>query len=130
MKSNKPFLKRADIILIVIVIFICIVLFLPNFLNRNSSAVAVVYKNGKEVQRISLDSVAKSYEINLGTEPANILLVEKGRICYKSATCHDKLCVKQGWLSKSGDTAACLPSKTLVVIEGQSSTDEPDIISY
>ena len=130
MESNKPFLKRADIILIVIAIFICIVLFLPNFLNRNSSAVAVVYKNGKEVQRIKLDSVAKSYEIDLGTEPVNILLVEKGRVCYKSATCHDKLCVNRGWLSKSGDTVACLPAKTLVVIEGQSNADEPDIISY
>lgn len=130
MKSSKPFFKRADIILIIFISIICVVLFLPNFFNKNASAIAVIYKNGKEVQRIKLDSVEKSYEIDLETEPCAVLLVEKGRICYKYATCHDKLCVKRGWLSKSGDCAACLPSKTIVIIEGKPTANEPDIISY
>jgi len=130
MQVSKPFFKPADIILVICVAIICFVLFLPNLFGQNSSTVAVIYKNGKEIQRIKLDSVSESYEIDLHAEPSAILLVEKGRICYKHAECHDKLCVKCGWLSKVGDTAACLPSKTLVVIEGESSTDEPDIISY
>ncbi len=130
MKANNPFLKRADIMLIIFIAFICLVLFFPNPFGKNSSTVAVIYKNGKEIERIKLNCVTENYEIDLKTQPSAVLLVENGRICYKSASCHDKLCVKSGWLSRVGDTAACLPSKTLVVIEGTSDIDEPDIISY
>ncbi|NCC87108.1 MAG: NusG domain II-containing protein [Clostridia bacterium] len=130
MQVFKTFFKKADIILVVSIAIICLILFLPNFFAKNSSPVAVVYKNGKEIQRIKLNSVLESYELDLDTQPSVILLVEKGRICYKSSECHDKLCVKCGWLTKAGDTAACLPSKTLIVIEGISDTNEPDIISY
>lgn len=130
MQVFRPFLKKADIILVISIAIICFILFLPNFFTQNSHPVAVVYKNGKEIQRIKLNSVSESYELNLDTKPSVILLVEKGKICYKHSECHDKLCVKCGWLTKAGDTAACVPSKTLVVIEGVSDTDEPDIISY
>lgn len=130
MQAKKAFLKRADIILIIVVALICLALFIPKFFLKNSSPVAVIYKYGEEAQRIQLDSVNDSYTIDLDTDPYVVLQVEKGRICYKSAGCHDKLCVKCGWLSKVGDTAACLPSKTLIIIEGTPSEDEPDIISY
>ena len=130
MQACKSFFKKADIILVVSVAIICLILFLPNFFAQSSSPVAVVYKNGKEIQRIKLNNVSESFELDLDTQPSAVLLIEKGRICYKSSQCHDKLCVKCGWLTKAGDTAACLPSKTLVVIEGMPDTDKPDIISY
>ena len=130
MQANKHFLKRADIILIICVSIICVALFIPSFINKSSSPIAVVFKDGEEINRIKLSDVSSSYSIDLECKPSAILQVEHGKIRYKSAECHDKLCVNCGWLSKPGDTAACLPSKTLVVIEGSPDKNEPDIISY
>ncbi len=130
MQANKPFYKRADFILIICIAIVCIISFIPYFTNKSSTPVAVIYKNGEEMQRIQLDSVQDSYTIDLDTNPSNVILVEKNRIRYTTAQCHDKLCVNSGWLSKPGDTAACLPAKTIIVIEGTSDKAEPDIISY
>lgn len=71
-----------------------------------------------------------SYEIDLDTEPDNILLVENGRIRYYKSDCPDQICVNTGWLSRISDVAACVPAKTAVVIIGTSQTDEPDVITY
>ncbi|MEG1243680.1 MAG: NusG domain II-containing protein, partial [Oscillospiraceae bacterium] len=106
MQASKPFFKRADIILVICVALLCVILFLPKLFISNTSPVAVIFKNGEEIERIKLESVSDSYTIDLGTNPSSVLQVEKGRIRYKSADCHDKLCVKSGWLSKAGDTAA------------------------
>ena len=128
--QNKKLFKRADALLIIILLVISLIMFIPKFINNNKSKIAVVYKNGEIVNRIELDSVKNSYDIDLKSSPKVILQVDKGKIRYKSSECHDKLCVKCGWLTKVGDTSVCIPSKTMVIIEGESDNESPDAISY
>lgn len=132
MQTFKKFFKRADILLIISLCIICLILFLPKFISSNKSfnKTAVIYKDGDIINRITLDSVEKKYDLNLNCDPKVTLQVNNGRIRYKSSQCHDKLCVKCGWLSDVGDTAVCLPSRTMIVIEGTASKDTPDAISY
>lgn len=122
-------IKKADIILIVLLLLICAALLIPKQFDK-TPVKAVVYKDGKVVKEIDLSSVKEPYDFDLGSTPKAVLKVENGSICYSYADCHDKLCINSGKLSKPGDTAACLPSKTLVVIEGEKSSDEPDVITY
>lgn len=130
MQSFKKLFSRADFILILVLSVICVILFIPRFITTSKSQTAVIYKNGKVIERIDLNSVKNSYNISLDSKPNSIVQVDKGRIRYKVSHCPDKLCVKSGWLSKVGDTSACLPAKTMIVIEGQTQKDAPDAISY
>lgn len=126
----KKFLKRGDIILLVTVILICAVLFIIKGAGSKDQLTAVIYKDGKVIDRINLSEVDESYTYDLESTPESILSVEHGKISYKYSECPDKLCVKTGVLSKPGDTAACLPAKTMIIIEGSSSKTSPDIITY
>ena len=41
-----------------------------------------------------------------------------------------QICVKQGWLSKAGQTAICLPNKITLELLGQGGTSEYDGVAY
>ena len=45
------------------------------------------------------------------------LAVEEGRIRFLSSGCPDKVCVRSGWLSRTGQTAACLPAGVVVRVQ-------------
>ncbi len=127
--ENSRFIKRADIILIVVIIVAAVLFILPQYLD-SEPPIAVIYSSGEEVERIDLISVTEPYQIKLDCTPAVEITVEPGIIYYSYAECHDKLCMNCGQLSRPGNTAACLPSETLIVIEGQSETNAPDVITY
>lgn len=82
--------------------------------------VAVIYTDGREYARVDLAQVTESYTITL---PGNTILVEPGSISMQSATCPDKLCIRQGTLHAVG-RIVCLPNH--VVIEMQRGNDAPD----
>lgn len=127
--KKTDFPKRGDIIILTVSILICVALFIIKSLS-SGNPIAVIYKDGKEINRIDLNKVTSSYEIDLECLPSAKLKVEKGSIRYCEADCHDKLCMKFGELKDPGDTAACLPSKTLIIIEGEKPSDAPDTITY
>lgn len=126
---NKLF-KKADIILILVFCLISAALFLSGILG-NSSLEAVIYEQGSITHRIDLNNVDESYTIELSGPPASTVLVERHAISYISAGCPDKLCVKTGRLTRRGDTAACLPAKTVIVLEGGKAAENlPDVMTY
>lgn len=77
-----------------------------------SSTTALVYSNGELIHRIDLSLVQEPYELQIPSADGghNTLLVEKGRICVKSADCPDKTCVNSGWLS-SQLPIICIPHR-------------------
>jgi len=92
---------------------LCVALFLFNA-SKIRGERANIYKDGKIVQTLDLNTPK---EIDLGT---NIILVKDGTICVKSATCPDKLCVKQGEISFGGESVICLPNKVVIEVTGKS----------
>lgn len=130
MESFKKLFKRADVILILCLLIICALLFLPKFFNKSDNMTAEIYKNGKLFKSIDLGEVKEIYEFDLNSNPNSVIEVSKNKIRYKHSQCPDKLCEKTGWLTKVGDSAACLPAKTMIVIKGDSKEDAPDAISY
>ncbi|MBQ5953432.1 MAG: NusG domain II-containing protein [Lachnospiraceae bacterium] len=49
-------------------------------------------------------------------EAGNVLVIENGAVHMESASCPDKLCVKQGTKSKVGETIVCLPHRLVVTV--------------
>lgn len=112
-------MKKADIIFIAAIIIVAAVLF-GIFLTGEKGATAVVTVNGKETARYPL-SVDGTFALNGGS---NILVIENGEAYLKDANCPDKLCVKMGRISKTGQSVTCLPNKLNVRIEG---AGEPEV---
>ena len=44
------------------------------------------------------------------------LLVENGRIRFVDSPCTGKQCIYQGWISKGGESATCLPNRVSVQV--------------
>jgi len=129
---NLNMLKKGDFFILGFVLILIIVSFTGVYLYKNSGSnahkIAVIIKDNEEIKRIDIDNVNEPLEISVSGEYNNIILVEKGRIRFKEADCPDRVCVNTGWLTGKGDTAVCLPNKTMIKIEGQSS--DVDIVTY
>lgn len=126
---NK-FFKKADILLILFFCLVCAVLFLPRFTGKGSLD-AVIYQNGEEIYRIDLSKVESDYIVELDSKPASVVQVKRGAIGYIQSDCPDKLCVSTGMLTSRGQTAVCLPAKTVIALTGGAKDEkEPDVITY
>ena len=69
-------------------------------------------------ETLDLSQVKEKIIIRPETVPEVVIAAENGEIWFEQAKCEDKLCVKSGRLSRCGDTAACLPAKTVITITG------------
>ena len=120
----KKLFRRADIIVILFVLILSLVLFLPNLLNKNT-LIAQIYVDGEISEEINLNDVEAAYTVS---PKENVeISVKKGAISFTNAPCKDELCIKSGWLTSKGQTAACLPEKVVVIIKG---ADKTDMITY
>lgn len=88
-------------------------LYVSNTSSRGGT-VAVAAVNGEEIGRYPLDKAGR-FPLNGGT---NILVIEDGKARVDEADCPDKLCVRQGEISRTGQTVTCLPNRLTVTIEG------------
>ncbi len=88
--------------------------------------IARVTVNSELVEEIDLDTQIEKTVIRPETDYDVVIIAENGEIYFESSSCRDKICVKTGRLSKKGDTAVCLPAKTVVSISG----GEVDALTY
>lgn len=115
--KDKEMLKRirGDIILILVLITASVLLFVLKD-NGKDGKLLKVSVNGSEICTLNLDEDTE-YEIQ-GFISKNILIIENGKARMKEAGCPDKLCVKQGDISKAGESIICLPNRIIVSVEG------------
>ena len=125
MKGMRRF-KKGDILLVLLVGIMGIIVSIPllwSYFDGGSkpsdSLIAVVTRDGKRMAEIDLNEVQESQYIKFEDGIKLTVEAEKGRIRVQDADCPDKICVKYGWLTKPGDQAICMPSKTIVTIKGE-----------
>lgn len=58
----------------------------------------------------------------------NIIEIKDGAVRMTDAGCPDKLCKKQGSISKAGEAIICLPNRVSVTLRGES--DDVDAVAY
>ena len=47
-----------------------------------------------------------------------VIRIEDGRACFEESGCPDQICVHSGWLSSTGQSAACVPAGVALRIIG------------
>lgn len=57
-----------------------------------------------------------------GTVGESIISIENGRVRFKQSPCRNQYCVHQGWLSRAGQLAICIPNQISLQLIGAKST--------
>ena len=124
-------LKKGDIVLFSFIILVILtgILYSNYYKNKDASAhkIAVIKQDDKVIRSIDLDAVQKPEIINIQGNYKLVIAIEMGRIRFQEANCPDRTCVKTGWLESKGDTAVCLPNRTIIKIERKA--EKVDVIS-
>ena len=129
MNRNRKFYKRIDIVLIVLVLLIglSISMIQNNTDSINNDRYAYIYYENTLVMQINLNA-AENTTFELKENPEIVFQIQDGAIAFIASPCHDKICIKTGYISHDGETAVCLPQKCVLTIKSSVPTDVPDII--
>lgn len=126
-------MKRLDIIIIAIIVMISIIslgiLKISNDKNYEEKYVYISV-DGELIKTIPLHTISNGEEFTVKTKlGVNIIKIENGMVKIIDADCPDKICVKDGPISKPGEMLVCLPHKVVVEIKGHSKAGV-DELSY
>lgn len=116
-KGNvKSKILRNDMMLVIVfMVTACIALLIHRATQKDGDFV-IVDIDGRESGRYSID---EDFSIGFDTEwGSNTLVIENGAAYVTDANCPDKLCEKQGGISRTGQTVTCLPHRLTVRIVG------------
>ena len=107
---NRKFIKRTDIIIVLgIIIFALLILVFQN--SGEDAKSAQIYLDSKLISTVSL---TENKTFSLEELEGYVFEVKDGAIRVAHSTCKNKVCVNTGYISKSGQTAVCLPQKLAV----------------
>lgn len=114
--------NRTWIIIFALLITLCICLYAFSSGMFLKGSTAVIYQDGRLVEKINLDTLTDSRKIVLtGDAGENVIIAEKGSIKMLSAQCPDQVCVNHGELKKGGTPIVCLPNKIVIRLEEDAS---------
>jgi hypothetical protein len=107
----------ADSIVIALALVLLPWLYFTYWGNATQGGQARILRGGKEIALISLyENQRLSIQGVLGP---SLLEISDGKIRFLNSPCRSKQCVHSGWLSMSGEFAACLPNRISVQIVGR-----------
>jgi len=123
---------RKDLILILAVLVGAGLIAGAFALARKPGAYVRVERNGKTVALYPLNVDRREVfpeedgsALNFGEGTAgNVLVIENGAVHMESASCPDKLCVKQGTKSQVGETIVCLPHRLVATVISAEEAEE------
>lgn len=126
---KRTFARKKDFIVVAVLL-----LFAGGWLTvRGLSAVSVsgvqadIYFDSRLVKTVILTPDIDTTFAVPG-QPNVLIQAHNGTIRFYSSTCRDKLCTRWGYLSRPGESAACLPNRVAVklVAVGEGGRDKPD----
>lgn len=135
--ARKSFLKPWDI---VIILFLILLSFTPIVIfgvqqsqiqaSDEVTYQAVLKVDGEEIRRFDLVSEQEGYTYRYEDPDGDYNLIEilGNRIRIAEASCLDQLCVRQGWIYRSGQTIVCLPHTLVIEIEASDGSEDGGMI--
>lgn len=117
-----------------IVSLLVIFSFLPFVLLKNSNSAesevwAELRVDGKLIKKFDLNpDEAQNYRYIDDDGDYNLIEVKNQQIRIKEANCGDQICVKRGWIKKSGETIVCLPHKLVIEIKNNTESNDGEVV--
>lgn len=120
-EKNGKRSKKHDLFLVLAVLAAAALLFAGRKLFFSSSPAAVtVSVDGTELMTLDLNQDGEQIIESPGGG-TNRLVIKDGAVHMEEASCPDKVCIKQGTISKTGQSIVCLPNRVIVTITGTDS---------
>lgn len=116
---------KKEIIMTVSFLLIAIISLLIITATRSKGSYAEVYVSDTLIGEYDLD---EDMEYSL-LDGDVTLVIKDGRAYVKHSDCPDKVCVKTGEVYRTGERIVCLPNKLTVIIRGERTGGEPDLVS-
>ncbi len=106
----------ADIVLFLLLLVLAALLFWRAFAYGKSGETVEITLHGKPygVYALSEDRVILVEDPD--RDAANIVEISGGKVHMSEADCPDKLCVRQGEISRDRQTIVCLPNQVIVTV--------------
>ena len=118
MKSRFPLFRKRDLLVFLLAAVLAVAGFLQ-WMPQSGAPVAVIEQDGKEIRRVELDNITQPETVVLEGEISVTVLLEPGQVSILRSDCPDQICVNTGVLTRSGQSAVCLPARVAVRIVGQ-----------
>jgi len=127
--SFQPFLKiyksvhlhPGDWLSIILAVVFIVFLFQRYWLNPLQAGVEFVTIQVDNKPR-QLYPISKNQKLVItGPLGPSHIQIENGRVHFTHSPCRNKQCITHGWISKSGETVACLPNRISVSLIGRES---------
>lgn len=116
--EHKSGQKKRDLLLLAVLLAAAALLFAGREFFAGRPAVMVsVWVDGAETITLDLNQ-DDDIVIENGNGQTNHLIIEDGKAFLTEASCPDKLCVRQGAISETGQTIACAPNRVSITIVG------------
>ena len=116
--EQKSGQTKRDLLLLAVLLAAAALLFAGREFFAGRPAVMVsVSVDGTEIMTLDLNR-NDDLVIESGNGQTNHLIIEDGKAFLTEASCPDKLCVRQGAISETGQSIVCLPNRVIVTIVG------------
>lgn len=117
MRGIFSIIKKADIVLLIVLILLGAGLSVPAAMQRSQGNSVRITVNGKLYGTYRLD---EDQTIEVKEEgKTNIVKIEGKKVLMQSASCKNQICVHTGKISHAGQSIVCLPNRVSVTIEGK-----------
>jgi hypothetical protein len=123
--KGRPLARRADAIAILAIALLALAVWM--FQSREAGDCFEIYKDGVFALRVE---PGPDREFSLPGYEHVVFSLKDGALAFLSSDCPDQICVKSGYLSRAGQTAACLPNRfTIRVVSKKKSSDAIDAVA-
>lgn len=119
--------NRYDRLFLVILAGVILLLFLHQHFAGSKGSYILVTQNGEKIGEYSLLE-NQTFVVTDENHSYNTIVIENGQVWIDQADCPDKLCVKQGKISKSGQSIICLPLKLTILVQADSKQEYDAVV--
>ncbi|EGT3615223.1 NusG domain II-containing protein [Clostridium perfringens] len=123
-------MKKWDCLIIIILVIISLIplgLIIPSNTEGESKRV-IISVDGENYKMFELKKDTNESIRIEKTGCINEIYVKEGEVYMRDTNCSDRVCIRQGKISKVGESIVCLPNRVFIEIEGEK--DSEFILSY
>ena len=126
-------MTKGDKVLIGIVVILTLLSlgFIKRQAFSNENKFISIQVNGEQVKKIIFDKNIIGKEIAIESKYGyNLIELGDEKVRVIEADCPDEIDVKQGFISKIGESIICLPNRMVIEIKGMEKDEQIDIMNH